>query len=387
MKDKLVAVLTVVILLYPVGLYALTPISALYGTWGFTFLSRYNDGTWKSEGGKIFFDSDGTGTTQTFYNHNGLVGSSTFPFTYSASVNGNGTITLNYLTPVNQSFVSIMNDTRDMIFMDGTRDPTQHWIGVLIKLKDTPYNLTDFKGEYNALAYEFVSSPVITAYLSHALNLHPDGSGGLTVSGYAKMNEGLSTPFTYQDNYTYATYDSPFLTFKDYPHPDVGTVSANGSLATLVQRGRDAAGKRGAYGLYLGLKRESRTYTTADLAGKWILVGFGGGHEGIFFFSLISAMHCDTTGACIDFSKMLLNGQTYHGSDMWNRTKYTVASDGTFGLSYAGYPAYAAAIGNDGNTLYINSSLETGSLGSIMIGLRCNECAIPMETYLPLILR
>ena len=140
------------------------------------------------------------------------------------------------------------------------------------------------------------------------------------------------------------------------------------------------------FGFYLGLKREARTYTNADLAGKWITVGFAEGQQGAFVLSQVRALHCDSAGVCSSARKLQINGQTEYDSG----TLYLnlpIASDGTFGQNFgSNYPAYAAAIGNNGNTLYFDPSFDPIPGAWLEIGLRCNDCAIPMETNLPLVL-
>jgi hypothetical protein len=290
------------------------------------------------------------------------------------------------LTPESSVSRLIVNDTADMILLDGTRDLSRQKIGILIRLKDS-YNLTDFTGLYNAQAFDYSTSPVITAYRTHALQITSNGSGGLTTTAYTNNNGVLfpPPPYTFSSNYTFATYGSPFLTFSS--GPDVGSVSANGNVVTLVQRGSNVPGQNFRFGFYVGLKREARTYSNADLAGKWITVGFGEAQQGAAVLSLVRALHCDPTGVCSSARKLQMNGQT----DYFSTASYfnlSIGSDGTFGQSFgSSYPPYAAAIGNNGNTLYFNPSFDPIPGAWLEIGLRCADCAIPMETNLPLILR
>ena len=145
-------------------LYALPSVSAIYRTWGFTFLTYNNDGTWESEGGRLVIKADRTGTLDNFYDDNGTVSSHlNTAFTYATAVNGNGTITFTMLTSESSVSRMIVNDTADMIFLDGTRDLSKQKIGILIRLKETGYVLTDFTGPYNALGFEYTISPLITA--------------------------------------------------------------------------------------------------------------------------------------------------------------------------------------------------------------------------------
>ncbi len=367
---------------------ALPPISALYGPWGFTFLNHYNTNTWKAEGGRIVFNPDGSGNVATFRNNDGSVGNTTHPFNYSASVNPNGTLTLNYLAPDTGSYTCILSDSLDMIFIDGTQDPSRQWIGVLIKLKEGPYANGDFAGQYNVVAYEHVHAPVIFRYKTSALQINSTGLGAITGEGFTNDTGAwipASHPFTVFNTYTFATFGSPFLSFVGGTSPDVGTISANGNMALWVQRGR-AAPENIYYGLYFALKREARTYSNADLSGKWMVVGFGDS-GGTGFGTLIGAMHCDNSGQCQVASKTQFNGLIAY--DTGPSFPLTVAADGTFGSSYGpSSPSYAAVIGNNGNTLYLTTGFSADPPPDsrlVLLGLRCNDCAIPLVYHLPLI--
>ncbi len=369
---------------------ALPPISALYGSWGFTFLNHYNTNTWKAEGGRIVFNPDGSGNVATFRNDNGSVGNTIHPFNYSASVNPNGTLTLNYLAPDTGTYTCILSDSLDMIFVDGTQDLSRQWIGVLIRLKDAPYVNGDFNGQYNVVAYEHVHAPVIFKYKTSALQINSAGLGAITGEGFTNDTGAwipASQPFTVFNTYTFATFGSPFLSFVAGASPDVGTISANGNMALWVQRGK-AVPDNIYYGLYFALKREARTYSNADLSGKWIVVGFGDS-DGTGFGTLIGAMHCDNSGKCQVATKSQFNGSIVY--DIGPSLTKTVAADGTFGSSYGpSSPPYAAVIGNNGNTLYLTNGFTADPPPNsrlMLIGLRCNDCAIPLVYYLPLVLR
>ncbi len=389
MRIKSTAFLIFIILIVPVALYALPPVSALHGSWGFTFLTHNETGTWESEGGRFVINADGTGTIDTFFNNNGAVGSSlSKSFTYSATVNGNGTITFTILTPEFSVNHLVINDSQDMMFLDGTRDLTMQKIGVMTRLKDTGYILADFVGEYNALAYEYVLSPLITTYKAHALHFTVDGSGHENGSSYTNDKQSPTVIFnpSFINNYTFSSYGSPFLSFINFPGPDIGTINHNGNVVTMVQRRQNAS--TNLFGLYFALKREARTYTTADLAGKWIVVGFGD-TSGTNFYSIIGALHCNSAGVCSLAQKFQVHGQVFSGVSPTHL--FTVSPDGTFGSSYdPPSPPYAAAIGNNGNNLFLTSSLNGNPPPDsrvILLGLRCQDCAIPLETYLPLMLR
>jgi hypothetical protein len=93
MKNRFLIAVFFLFCFSPGLVHALPPLSALYGPWGFTFLTHYNTNTWKAEGGQIVFNPDGSGNVTTFRNNDGSVGNTSHPFTYSASVNPNGTLT------------------------------------------------------------------------------------------------------------------------------------------------------------------------------------------------------------------------------------------------------------------------------------------------------
>jgi hypothetical protein len=257
----------------------------------------------------------------------------------------------------------------------------------MIRLKDTEYVTDNFRGDYNAAAYEYAQAPVIKKYRAHAFHFYADGTGG--ENGVSKTNEnGVLQENTFVNTYNFTTHDSPFLTFVNYPGPDIGAVSLNGNVVLMAQRGRDFPGQNVLFGLYFALKRETRPYSTADLSGKWIVVALGD-NSGTSFSSMIGAMHCNATGNCSTALKIQRDGLVISG--VTTNHPYTVSADGTFGSSYEPpSPAYAAALGNDGQTLYLTSSLSGLPLPTdrlLLVGMRCNECAIPLERYLPLILK
>ena len=391
MKNRFLMAMFFLFCFFPGLVHALPPLSALYGPWGFTFLTHNNTNSWKAEGGQIVFNPDGSGNVTTFRNSDGSVGNTSHLLTYSASVNPNGTLTLNLVAPDAGSYTCILSDSLDMIFIDGTQDLSRQWIGVLIKLKDAPYVNGDFNGEYNVVAYEHVHAPVIFKYKTSALQINSAGLGAITGEGFTNDTGAwipASQPFTVFNTYTFATFDSPFLSFVTGTSPDVGTLSANGNMALWVQRGKALPDQNIYYGLYFALKREARTYSNADLAGKWIVVGFGDS-AGTGFGSLIGAMHCDSFGQCQVAIKSQFNGSIIY--DIGPSITKTVATDGTFGLSYGpSSPSYAAVIGNNGNTLYLTNGFSSDpppDSRTVIIGLRCNDCAIPLVYYLPLVLR
>jgi hypothetical protein len=149
-----------------------------------------------------------------------------------------------------------------MIFIDGTQDLSRQWIGVMIKLKEEAYANGDFAGQYNVVAYEHVHAPVIFKYKTSALKINSAGLGAITGEGFTNDTGAwvpASQPFTVSNNYTFATFGSPILSFVAGASPDVGTISANGNMALWVQRGKALPGQNIYYGLYFGLKREART--------------------------------------------------------------------------------------------------------------------------------
>jgi hypothetical protein len=118
------------------------------------------------------------------------------------------------------------------------------------------------------------------------------------------------------------------------------------------------------------------------------VVGFGDS-AGVGFGTLIGAMHCDNSGQCQVAMKSQFNGLIEYEIGP-SGPKMIIAADGSFGSSYGpSSPSYAAVIGNNGNTFYLTygfSSDPPPNSRLVMIGLRCNDCAIPLVYHLPLIL-
>jgi hypothetical protein len=94
MKNRFLVAVFFLFCFSPGLVHALPPLSALYGSWGFTFLNHFDTNTWEADGGRIVFNPDGPGNVTTFFlNDDGSFGNTSHPFTYSASVNPNGTLT------------------------------------------------------------------------------------------------------------------------------------------------------------------------------------------------------------------------------------------------------------------------------------------------------
>ena len=133
---------------------------------------------------------------------------------------------------------------------------------------------------------------------------------------------------------------------------------------------------------YLFLKKGGKTYGTGDLAGKWALASFqddkqAGQKQSVA--SGIGTMICDANGSCQYNFRDRREGNADYGYN-GGTVQITVSPDGSFGASLPVGPgspmppAYAGAIGNNGNTLIFNTSFDAAQVWhrQLFIGVRAS---------------
>ncbi|MBI5098214.1 MAG: hypothetical protein HZB30_03110 [Nitrospirae bacterium] len=122
------------------------------------------------------------------------------------------------------------------------------------------------------------------------------------------------------------------------------------------------------------MKKGDKVYSSADLAGTWAISGFGD-ENGNSFNAGFGTMTCNVNGNCTFSFKNQRNGSIEYES---GSKTFSVAVDGSFGKSFGKkVPYYAAAIGNNRNTIIVNSSFQESDPGhrEIFIGVRCGNCS------------
>ena len=345
-------------------------LASLTGTWGFQMLEHNSDNTWHTEINKMTFNDDGTGILQYNYNNNGSLGSGTRNFTYTVDSNADGSLTLLYYDSDvgTKSMRFVLSDDGKMMIVDGTDDPTVQTLKILIKLDATKtYTNSDLSGDYYNIRYEHNYDDAIESYWAGSGLALFNGSGSITSSTEtANRNGTVSTETWGPDSYSVAS-DGSISLWNDYSGS--GYLSGNGNV-WVFPHPEDTS----LFGSIIGLKKGDTTYSTADLAGTWAIIGFGD-DGGTSFNAEIGDIIIDANGNLTYSFKNQRDGVvTYEsGADTWS-----VSEDGSFGASLAsGAPYYAGAIGNDGNTIIFNASFDQNTLDyrEIFIGVRCSNCS------------
>lgn len=343
------------------------------GKWGFMSLRHNNDNTWRNRGGTITYSPDGTGTRAYTQNDDGEINTVTETFTYIATTNSDGSIiiTMTYDSDGRvrkRRFVvsdngNIMLKDGIYIINDGEQKFDNQLINIFIKLDTSKtYINADFSGDYYHIGYDaFVGSD--TNYMAWSGVLTADGSG--SYFGNSTLNED-GTILTDTESGTYSV-NSDGSVIWDSIAEGSSYLTGDGKLFILSNPGN---ADEGAF----AMKKGDKTYSTADLAGEWAIVGFGDEY-GTSFNAEFGSMTCDSSGNCTFSLKNQRDGNVTYESDS---ETLSVTSDGSFGSSLeAGAPSYAGAIGNNGNTIIFNLSFDQNKLyhREIFVGIRCSHCS------------
>jgi hypothetical protein len=109
---------------------------------------------------------------------------------------------------------------------------------------------------------------------------------------------------------------------------------------------------------YFYMRKDSYAHATSDLEGTWAISLFGDEADG--YFSAFGSMICHDDGKCIMELRAVQDGETIF--TYYLNESFSVAADGTFGSSVdPAAPAYAGALGNNGNTIIFNDSFGANS--------------------------
>jgi len=336
---------------------------AFIGKWGSTILEHRNDGTWSSAAGTITFNSDGTGSNTYNINDNGTLSSKTEDFTYTTTINSDGSInvTQTYSTGTVTHKIVLADDDQNVFIEDGTSNlgVQKIMIGIRMDASKT-YSNADLNGDYFGIEYEYQPNSICNVTKSSIATF--DGSGGLsdigTLNSCGTITTGSSTG-TYTISSDGAFVDNGAST---------GYISGNGKLAIITN-----VNKSDDYAAVLLMKKGDMTYSTAGATGIWAMIGFGDSN-GTSFNANFGTLNCDSNGNCTYSFKDQKDGTTSYSSGSFT---ITVSSDGSMTTSFtSGAPSYAVAVGNNGNTIIVNDSLDQSSdPRKIYIGVRCNACS------------
>jgi hypothetical protein len=363
------------------------------GTWGVQVLAHVDSGPrspWYAWAQKITFNADGTGTITMKLNENGAVTDVTgVSFTYTMNPNPDGSIamTLNMGGNIDTPRF-VLGDDGQMAVFDGT-DAGRQRIMVIYKIDTAKtYGNADVSGEYYNLGYERnmtgVADPPANgngSFMAISGVHNFKGNGLYDYSGKANSVKTDGTSLIWDD--TGKTNQSYTV------NPDGSFTGGNGAFLGWLTGNGLVFGGGGVFqnGVnnqvgYFFMKKGDKTYATSNLAGKWALVSFGddtqaGQPQG--FASGFGTMTCDAAGACQYSFRQRRQGSPDYSYDTGN-VQIAVAADGSFGGSLpvgsgAAPPAYAGAIGNDGNSIMFNVSFDSSKVWNrqIFVGVRANS--------------
>ena len=345
--------------------------SPLIGTWGYGRLRHKSDDTWATKSGKITYSSDGTGVNTYQYNDNGILGSGTESFTYSVDLNQDGSMIVIYTYPdmTTETRRYVLSDDSKMLIMDGTDLPDRQRFRVAIRMDTSKtYTNADFSGDYYGIGYDYDSEGTNWPgyYVADSLIANANGSGIMSET-HTFNADGIITTFSWPPH-SYSV------------NPD-GSVNV-GSNAFLSGDGKLIVGassnKTESWETVFAMKKGDKSYCPADIAGTWVLSGFGD-DNGNSFNATFGSMNCDSSGNCNFTKKNQRDGNVTYES---GTALLTVDNDGSgsFGTSLGDLaPYYAGAIGNNGNSILMNVSFDsTGPQGlnhrQINVGVKCSNC-------------
>jgi hypothetical protein len=333
---------------------------SIEGKWGYVYLEHLNDGTWGSTAGTLVFNSDGRGTDTYKSNYGGVLTSKTETFTYTITENSNGTFTLTQTYADGTDKVEVvLSDDGNMAIVDGTSDSSGQFMAVIVRMDSSKtYSNADLSGDYYLMNYYYNTNyGICPSALSGVVT--SDGNGAVsavyTENACGTISSGSGTG-------TYSVSSDGSSTADDR---DIGYISGNGKLSVSSK-----VTTLGAYDIGFAMKKGDKTYSTADLAGTWAIVGFGDS-SGTSFNADFGTLNCDSNGNCTYSYKNQKDGNATYSSFSFT---VSISSDGTIG-TYSGIPVFAA--GNNGNTVILNDSFDAAdtSKRNIYIGVRCSDCS------------
>lgn len=380
MKRLCCFVALIICILFPAAVFAdISP--KLVGTWGFAQVKYYYDTTWYTETGTIIFNSNGTGTLNVKKNDGGTLKTQTRNITsYSTVANNDGSISVTLTIEGQGALIKrfVLSDDGKMFLEDSTVDITGLSMLIAVKL-DTArtYANSDFNGSYYSISYEHDSSggffnPAHFIAYSHIDTF--DGVGGMLSDHSWNADSSLGSVTGIPNTY-WLNPDRTIQTSSNYVGYGSGDLKIGVGAAPTVNT---------TWQIHGTIKKGDRTYSTADLAGTWVSVAFGD-EDATTFHSAVGLWTCNSGGNCAVSHKFQKNGVFSYGID---GLALTVSPDGTFGGSLsASSPAYAAAIGNNGNTAMMNWSLDTGDPGyrHVKMLVKCNGCVNITGRMIPML--
>jgi hypothetical protein len=343
----------------------------IIGTWGYVRLHHENTGEWSTKSGKITFNIDGSGLDAYQYSDSMGTGTLNEIFTFTTTPNQDGSLTVNYTMAggFKKTRRYIISDDAQMMVMDGTDEQERQRMRIFIRMDPSKtYTNANLQGEAYGIGYAYDMDKTLwpVQYVAWSGIKSFDGTGNCPFE-ITSNNEGTIMTGNFQDTYTLSSDGS--IVFNNTKF--TGYIGANDNLRIFSH-----VTSNNFWDILFGMKKGDRTYSTSDLAGTWVVVGFGRNSIAGKQFSQIAFWTCNSSGECALSIKRLIGSNIVYVSTNFS---FSVLPDGSFGASLeTGIPSYAAAIGNDGNTIIINRSFHQSSLQDgimlVLTGVRCSNC-------------
>ncbi len=356
------------------------------GTWGHQTQGHINasevggSATWYTESGTLTFTDNavpGTGgTAQDAYtrNENGSLTTGTASFTYASPVrNADGSYTVNVTGNSSKPLHLSISEDGNVAFAD---EPGDVALGMLVRIDPSKtYGNINLSGTYYGIGYEYNANPVAPV---------DGGSGGGNGANMAISN---LTSFNGAGSYTYLGRansdgiiwtDNQQTTTRQYSVAGNGAISIQNGAFRGYLAGNDNVGLGGgayvsnaqSWMSYVFLKKADRVYSTADLAGKWVLTAFGdhaGGMGGTDVHADTGVSICDAAGICnVTVNTLHSDGST---TSSFLPLTFTVNSDGSF-VNAPGSTVPTGAIGNNGKMMIWNRSFDNTSERTIVVAIK-----------------
>ena len=356
------------------------------GTWGIMSIHHYNQGYWGSESTKAVYGDNGAGTISGLWNSAGQVSESSTEFSYSFTPESNGTITV---TMSGESGAeeggtweytaeTVLSDDGSIGLIDNTNESEEQLFQVWIKMDDSKeHSITDITGDYYESSYSFDNNSEVDRMMSDSglLSFDP-ASGSYFIVG--KINQ-TGTVENIEYNGTYSVDTAGRVEYGG-SYGGTGYIGLNSKLVTWSE-----ASSSTLWANSLFMKSADKTYTTADISGKWVIEGFGD-ENGSSYVSVFGLMNCDDTGKC------LINVSIRRNSILYNISEelgvFTVLENGIMQLSSETYVPHSYVIGNNGQTVIANMSfnpilskifgvdnITDFSRRLMFVGVKCSGCS------------
>ncbi len=342
--------------------------TGIVGTWGFGRLKHRNSGTWAARSGTFIYNADGTGSRTWQENDNNILSSGTNTWTWSANTNPDGSITITRTfsdSSISTQRVAISDDNMVMI-LDGADNPNQQRYWVAVRMDPTKiYTNADLSGDYYGTDYNASWWGAGFDYVAGAGTVTSDAAGSFNATVTNNLNGTIGTS-SFSEIYTINADGS-----MNFGGGETGYLTGDGKLVVSTQSTAPML-----WDVLFLMEKADRVYSTADLAGTWAYMSFQDNDNGASYASAFGTMNCDNVGNCTANAKFNRGGTITVETDDPPFT-FVVQPDGSFGVSLGGStPDYAAAIGNDGNVIMVNPSLDNidTTVRRTIIGVRCSTC-------------